>query len=213
MKHIKRIIVFLIMAILAAALAVSAFAQAPGSNIRILEESYPPDMIEFYYGGTGSWQEATGSWQRFGFPLWCDQVTGNPAYCLESHLSGPYSTDYSQVMEDAYADGATRAGVRAILLHSASGCDGLTESQARYATQYALWSWMYESAGIGYSYFAPENLRAISGYEAVLDYVVYLLEIARYNEPLDLGISTTPAVIEEAFGRRCFWVVSGREAS
>jgi len=169
MKHTKRILSILIAALLAFGIAIPSAYAAPDNDTLIFSVGGDTGIFEIYNG-----QE----WKALTVPFWMEAGDGSWAFCLESHKEQPMGDNYS--MSSALYSANVLRGVRAILLYGFPNVlGGLTETQAHYATQAAIWTWMYEAAGVGYQSYAEENLRPTSGNQAVYSYYQKLMDYAR----------------------------------
>ena len=166
---------------------------APGANENI-----------YCYGGFGSpgaleyQRRDTGEWEDISCPYWRTRDTGAISFCLESDAESPHGESYRRVSSFAVYSSRTNNGIRAILLHGyPSDLGGLSDDEAHYATQLALWSWMYESANVGYSFYSPDRLRAGAGYTGVYNMYHRLLNYARNNDQNvgTHGISVSPSTV------------------
>jgi len=186
MKHFKRILSILLAAMLVIGLAIPVAHAAPGSNVRIIGVGGDEGIFEVYY---------SGAWHSLSVPYWRIQDRFALAFCLESDATAPHDEGYS--IAAAMYNTATVNGIKAILLHGApNDTGGLQAGQAWYATQTAIWTWMYESAGVGKSFYAQSTVRAAAGEQATYNFYLYLLDKARNNvQSLSFGLSTSPATI------------------
>jgi len=185
MKHFKRIISIFLAALLSLGLLLPAQAALP-------DDLY----IETIGSTTGLFEVLrTITWDPLPVPFWASLADDALAYCLESDRDQPKGDDYS--VSQAFYNTKTLTGVQAILMHGApNDMGGLTGVQAVYATQVAIWCWMYESAGVGYYFYDTSRLRASSGNQAVYDFFLSLLNKARAgNTSINHGISVTPSTV------------------
>ena len=177
-----------------------------GSGISTVSAS-PGNNPEIYcYGGFGSpgaleyQRRDTGEWVDISCPFWRTRETLAISYCLESDAEGPLGDgeSYKAVNFSAVYSARTLNGIRAILLHGyPCNTGGLSENEAQYATQLAIWSWMYESADVGYSIYEPSRIRAGAGYTGVYNMYQNLLTRARNNDQ-NVGshsISISPSTV------------------
>jgi len=168
-KHIQHFLSFLLAALLAFGTAAPLAYAAPDNNLDIYSVGGADDIFEFYNGL---------KWDGLTVPFWIELNDGNHAFCLESDKSQPFGDGYS--VSQAFYNASVQRGIRAILLHGfPNGLGGLTETQAHYATQVAIWSWMQEAADVGSYCYAEVNLRPAAGYQAVYSYYQGLLDYAR----------------------------------
>jgi len=131
MKHIKRISAFLLTAILALGLFAPLAHAAPDGNTAIVDAGGANGIFEVLLGG---------AWTPLSVPFWIEENGGNVSFCLESNKSAPEGDGYS--MSEALYSEYVQTGVRAILLHGfPNDSGGLSETEARYATQAAIWTW------------------------------------------------------------------------
>jgi len=177
------------------------------SGIGITVNAAPGNNTDIYqYGGFGSpgaleyQRRDTGEWSDISCPYWRTRDTLYVSYCLESDAEGPHGDGESYRRTDFNAVYSTRTlnGIRSILMHGyPADHGGLTADEAHYATQLAIWSWMYESASVGYSFYNPDRLRATSGYGHVYNMYQNLLTYARNNNqnPGAFGISVSPSTV------------------
>jgi len=84
-----------------------------------------------------------------------------------------------------------------ILLHGAPyETGGLTDDEARYATQTAVWSWMLEATGSGYQFYEPSMLRPSAGNQAVYDFYLSLMDYAQRGADVpDYSASYNPSPV------------------
>jgi len=130
MKHIKRILSILIAALLAFGFVPVAHAATSG-DIQILGMGGDEGIFEFFNGS---------QWKSLTVPFWRSLPDGNYAFCLESHKEQPMGDNYN--LSGALYSENVLAGVRSILLYGFPNKFGaLTEDEAHYATQAAIWTW------------------------------------------------------------------------
>ncbi|MDR2753518.1 MAG: Cys-Gln thioester bond-forming surface protein [Oscillospiraceae bacterium] len=163
------------------------------------------DTDIYCYGGFGSpnpleyRRNDTGEWVDISCPYWRTRDTLSVSYCLESDAEGPTNDQgYKRANFSAVYSTSTLNGIRAILMHGyPADHGGLTADEAHYATQLALWSWMYESADVGYTFYEPSRIRAGAGYNHVYNMYQNLLTYARNNNqnPGAFGISVSPSTV------------------
>ena len=115
--------------------------------------------------GTSYYQYLSGgAWQNLMTPP--HTIDGAAAYCLEQAKDFPVNNaSYTAFAPASLYGPALMRGLQSILhrgypYHVPAG---LTADQARYATANAIRAWMYESAGIGYSFM---DLRGYDGWNA-----------------------------------------------
>jgi TQXA domain-containing protein len=105
--------------------------------------------------------------------------TSNIAYCLESDKEQPSGEGYSAA--GALYNTAVINGIQTILMHGYPNANGgLSDAEARYATQFAIWSWLTEKAGAGYSYFAQSHLRPATSADQPIYYFYLSLRDKAY---------------------------------
>ena len=171
MKHTKRILSILLAAMLVLGLFAPAAHAAPSDNLQILSAGGGTGIFEFYNGL---------EWGPLTVPFFVDITEGNHAFCLESDKEQPFGDGYS--VSQAFYSASVQKGIRAILLYGYPNVlGGLTEIEAQYATQAAIWTFMYE-AGVGYPIYAENHLRAAAGNQAVYSFYQGLLGYARRGE-------------------------------
>jgi len=171
MKHYKKLLAILLTAMLALGLFAPLAHAAPDGSAGIV-------LTDWH---TGMMQILAGIWQSLPVPFWNEAGSGAVSYCLESDKDPPDGEGYG--MTGALYSDDVQKGIRAILLHGfPNDSGGLTEIEARYATQAAIWTHMYEAAGVGYYFYAPKLVRPAEGYQAVYDYYLGLLEHARAGD-------------------------------
>ena len=169
MKNHRKLLLILFAALLALGLFAPLAHAAPWNNTFITCTGSETGIFEIF---------GESDWQPLPIPFWGETSSRSIAYCLESGKSPPNCDSYS-VSQALYDETVTR-GIRAILLHGfPNGLGGLTETQAHYATQVAIWSWMQEAADVGSYCYAEVNLRPAAGYQAVYSYYQGLLDYAR----------------------------------
>ncbi len=170
MKYIKRILGFLLAAMLAFSVAVPAAHAESDPNTQIITIGGDNSSLEYFNGLV---------WNPLVVPFWITMTNGgNISYCLESNKTQPTGEGY-HVSQALYSDNVL-SGVKAILLYGyPNDHGGLNTTQAWYATQAAIWTWMYESAGVGYNSMAEQYIRPAAGREAVYDFYLSLLDYAR----------------------------------
>ena len=169
MKHTKRIFSFLVAALLIFGIAAPLAHAAPSEDIQILSMGGDEGIFEIFNGL---------EWKSLTVPFFMDITDGNVAFCLESEKSQPFGDSYS--VSQAFYSASVLAGVRSIIIYGyPNNRGGLTEAQCWYATQTAIWTFMWEAAGVGYESYAEHNLRATAGNQAVYAFYQLLLERAR----------------------------------
>jgi len=192
-KSISILLAVIMIAGLFSGIGVPTVNAAPGSNPEI-----------YCYGGFGSpgaleyRRNDTGEWVDISCPYWRTRETGAVSFCLESDMDSPNGESYRQVNFSAVYSAGTLNGIRAMLLHGyPNDYNGLSEDEAHYATQIAIWSWMYENAGVGYSIYDPGRIRAGAGYTGVYNMYHRLLNYARNNDQNvgAHGISVSPSTV------------------
>jgi TQXA domain-containing protein len=185
MKHYKKLLAILLTAMLALGLFAPLAHAAPEGDATIVLTGWH----------TGILQVLAGFWQPLPVPFWNEASDGAVAYCLDSDLDSPDGDGYSMT-GDLFSEDVQR-GIRAILLHGyPNDCGGLTETEARYATQTAIWSSMYEAGRVGYNFYARNRLRPAAGNQAVYDYYLSLLNYAwAGDEHIDGSVSTSVATL------------------
>ena len=182
----KRFLSILLAALLALGIVVPAAYAAPGNNVRIIGVGGDTGIFEVYFSNT---------WNPLNVPYWRIQDQFALAYCLESDAGSPIDEGYR--VSAAMYNTAVVNGIKAILLHGApNDTGGLTAGQAWYATQTAVWTWMYEQAGVGKPFYEQSKVRAAVGEQATYNFYLQLLGYARNNnQTISFGISTTPSTI------------------
>ena len=170
MKHTKRILSFLLAALLAFGVAIPAAHAAPDDSTQIMTIGGDDSIFEYFNGL---------QWNAMVVPFWfASSNGGNIAFCLESNKTQPTGDGY-HISSALYSENVL-AGVRSILIYGyPNNLGGLTETQCWYATQVAIWTWMWEAAGVGYESMAEHNMRPTAGNQAVYNFYKTLLERAR----------------------------------
>ncbi|MDR2686708.1 MAG: Cys-Gln thioester bond-forming surface protein, partial [Oscillospiraceae bacterium] len=181
----KRIISFLIAALLAFGVAAPLAHAAPADNINIIGMGGDTGIFEYDYG------DPEHTMIPLTVPFFMETNDGNIAFCLESDKSQPMGDGYN-ISQAFYSENVQR-GVRAILLHGLPNDDGgLEMTAAWYATQVAIWTWMLEAGGVGYPFYAQDRLHPVAGNQAVYDYYLALLGYAwAGNDHINGGVSTS----------------------
>ena len=192
-KSISFLLAIIMVVSIFSSTGITSVHAAPGGN---------PDI--YIYGGWGLdgafeyRRNDNGEWDTLTCPYWRTSDTGSISFCLESNQESPNWESYHAVDSFAVYSSRTLNGIKAILLHGyPSDLGGLSDDEAHYATQLALWSWMYESATVGYAFYSPSRIRAKSGYDAAYNFYQYLLTCARDNNQ-NVGahtISASPSTV------------------
>ena len=195
MKHIKRTFSILLAALLAFGIAVPAAQAAPGTHVQIDHDGVTTEgwfLVDL--------TETLESWTPLNVSLFREHATGNMAFCLTSDAAPPDGDSYS--INEALYNANVLNGIKAILLHGApSNTGGLSLAAARYATQIALYVWIYETAGVGYYAYKQHLIRPAAGQQAVYDFYLYLLDKARNNvQSITFGISANPGTVTLSAG-------------
>jgi len=174
MKHSKKILSILLAAVLAVGIFIPASgymtgSSGPGSNTQIIGIGGDTGIFEIFNG-----QE----WIALTVPFWLDAIGGNPAFCLESNRDQPQGDGY-RISNALYSENVMR-GVRAILVRGfPNDYRGLEMNMAWYVTQVAIWTYMYETIGVGHAFYAQERLRPSAGNQAAWDFYLRLMDFAR----------------------------------
>ena len=186
MKHTKRILSILLAAMLVFSVAIPTVYAAPGSHVNIVGVGGDTGIFEVYY---------SSAWHPLNVPYWRIQDQFALAFCLESDATAPTNDSYS--IAAAMYNTTVQNGLKAILLHGApNATGGLQAGQAWYATQTAIWTWMYEQAGVGKPFYAQSTVCAAAGEQAVYNFYLYLLDKARNNvQSITFGISASPSTV------------------
>lgn len=142
-----------------------------------------------------------GVWVDIGTPLHTVNGTGQVAYCLQTDYSSPSGSGYSSIDGADYYDQTTLNGLRAILENGYPTSDGgFGADQARYATANAIRFFLAERGAEGVPTWMDQSrysqfFRAKSGYEALFNWCMSLLESARAQNVSSAGIVLDPAVV------------------
>ena len=170
MKHIKRILSVLIAALLAFGIAAPAAQAAPDTDTGIVQIGNQIGLFEILH---------SGSWVDLPVPFWITtEDDPSIAFCLESDKDQPKGDNYS-VSQAIYSPNVLK-GIRAILLHGfPNDFGGLSGVEAWYATQVAIWTWMYEAAGVGFSFYTESRIRPAAGKQAIYNFYLKLMDYAR----------------------------------
>ena len=142
-------------------------------------------------------------WHGIGTPAHYVNETGAVAYCIQTNYNSPNNSGYTSTNGWQYYDEVTIRGMQAILEHGYPNDDaGFSADEARYATANALRFWLAEQGCEG----APEwmNLRlyagnfcAVSGYEDLFDWCLYLLDCARLQDTYVHTVNFSPITLTE----------------
>ena len=142
-------------------------------------------------------------WHGIGTPAHYVNETGAVAYCIQTNYNSPNNSGYTSTSGWQYYDEVTIRGMQAILEHGYPNDDaGFSADEARYATANALRFWLAEQGCEG----APEwmNLRlyagnfcAVSGYEDLFDWCLYLLDCARLQDTYVHTVNFSPITLTE----------------
>jgi len=171
MKQFKRVFSLFTAALLIFGIAAPAVYAVPGSDTSIITISGAAGIFEFDYGDPGH------TMMSLTVPFW-ETAGGSTAFCLESDQHQPEGDSY-HMSESLYSEVVAK-GIRAILLHGVPNSNGgLGTTEARYATQTAIWSWMLEAAGVGYPFYAESRLFPAAGKQDIFDFYLQLLDYAR----------------------------------
>lgn len=142
-----------------------------------------------------------GVWVDIGTPLHTVNGTGQVAYCLQTDYSSPSGSGYSSIDGADYYDQTTLNGLRAILENGYPTKDGgFGADQARYATANAIRFFLAERGAEGVPAWMDQSrysqfFRAKSGYEALFNWCLTLLECARAQNVTSSAIIFDPAVV------------------
>jgi len=192
MKNLKRILSTFLAVLLAFCVAIPTAHAAPDNSTGIDTISGERGIFEVDYGPP--WYGL----YPLTVPFWVTtDSSGSVAYCLESDQDQPWGDGYG--VSQALFDETVSKGIRAILLHGMpNDCGGLTEREARYATQTAIWTWMLEAGGVGYPFYAQDSVFPAAGRQAVYDFYLALLEHARAGDDhINGGVSTSVATLTD----------------
>lgn len=188
-KFIRLQTIFLLLLMLCSLFASTAYAQ------EVSVSTTPcPSYFEYY--------TSSGQWRGIGTPLHVIDSTGQVAYCLQTNYKSPCGSGYSSIDATNYYDQTTLNGLQAILENGYPSSDGgFGSEQARYATANAIRFWLAERNCEGVpSWFNQTwnsgSIRAVSGYESLYDWALYLLDLARNQSVSGASIVLDPADLE-----------------
>lgn len=142
-----------------------------------------------------------GVWVDIGTPLHTVNGTGQVAYCLQTDYSSPSGSGYSSIDGADYYDQTTLNGLRAILENGYPTSDGgFGADQARYATANAIRFFLAERGAEGVPAWMDQSrysqfFRAKSGYEALFNWCLSLLECARAQNVTSASLVLDPATV------------------
>lgn len=142
-----------------------------------------------------------GVWVDIGTPLHTVNGTGQVAYCLQTDYSSPSGSGYSSIDGADYYDQTTLNGLRAILENGYPTSDGgFGADQARYATANAIRFFLAEHGAEGVPAWMDQSrysqfFRAKSGYEALFNWCLSLLESARAQNVTSASLVLDPATV------------------
>lgn len=144
----------------------------------------------------------SGDWEDLNTPRHYITETGDVAYCLQHKLGNPHGEGYSSMNPlDSYSS-RTVIGVQ-IILENGYPCNtnGFSAIEAQYATANAIRFWLSEEGADGQWNFTnraerPNAIRAKSGYQALLDWSDYLLQLARNQQLMAHSVSFSPSSME-----------------
>lgn len=142
-----------------------------------------------------------GVWVDIGTPLHTVNGTGQVAYCLQTDYSSPSGSGYSSIDGVDYYDQTTLNGLRAILENGYPTSDGgFGADQARYATANAIRFFLAERGAEGVPAWMDQSrysqfFRAKSGYEALFNWCMSLLESARAQNVASASLVLDPATV------------------
>ncbi len=142
-----------------------------------------------------------GVWVDIGTPLHTVNGTGQVAYCLQTDYSSPSGSGYSSIDGADYYDQTTLNGLRAILENGYPTSDGgFGADQARYATANAIRFFLAERGAEGVPAWMDQSrysqfFRAKSGYEALFNWCLSLLESARAQNVASASLVLDPATV------------------
>ena len=193
MKGKKRIIALLLCVLTLVGLMPTA-AFAAEQNVTIESQNNSAfDYLEYY---------SSGGWHDLNTPKHTIEQTGEVVYCVEHSLGNPHGDDYTATSPSKVFSASTLKGLYSIFMYGypCNTPSGFTADEARQATANAIRFWLSEQ-GEGSSYnftnrkINPDNIRAKSGYEHVLEWADELLEKARAGSMPTHGISMSPTNI------------------
>jgi len=144
-----------------------------------------------------------GVWTDILTPNHTVNETGAVAYCIQPAKDSPYGSGYTEGMGwSAYSE-TTRLGFQAILEHGYPNSNGgFTDAQARYATANAIRFWVAEQGcssvldWMDLTRFS-QFFRAKSGYEALFNWSMELLNYARNGTVTRHGVVLSDPVLSE----------------
>ena len=142
-----------------------------------------------------------GVWVDIGTPLHTVNETGQVAYCLQTDFSSPEGSGYYGIDGSDYYDQTTLNGLRAIMENGYPTSDGgFGADQARYATANAIRFFLAERGAEGVPAWMDQSkfsqfFRAKPGYEALYDWCLSLLNLARAQDVASASIILDPATV------------------
>jgi len=155
--------------------------------------------------GTAYFQtfNSQGAWTDILTPNHTVNETGAVAYCIQPAKDSPFGSGYTEGMGwSAYSE-TTRLGFQAILEHGYPNSNGgFNDAQARYATANAIRFWVAEQScssvldWMDLTRFS-QFFRAKSGYEALFDWCMELLNYARNGTVTRHGVVLSDPVLSE----------------
>ena len=144
---------------------------------------------------------SSGQWRGIGTPLHIIDSTGQVAYCLQTNYKSPFGSGYSSIDGSMYYNQTTLNGLQAILENGYPSSDGgFGAEQARYATANAIRFWLAENNCEGVPSWLnqrwnSDGIRAVSGYEGLYNWSLYLLSLARNQSVSGASVILDPADI------------------